>query len=105
MVGIMSNISSSLRSQREFSANFLAYDGPIDIVNMGVVELSPRRCTDLTMKGSQPNFWRDEHTCLKCNLVNFGFLYHGIYFQISKMTRLHFKQVCSSLSNLVDFPS
>ena len=27
----------------------------VAIVNVGVVELSLRRCTDLTMKGNQPN--------------------------------------------------
>ena len=41
----------------------------------------------------------DLYTCLKYNLVYFvippnGFMYYGNNFWISKLTRLHFKQVC-----------
>ena len=40
-----------------------------------------------------------EHTCLKCNIVNFEipnrFLYYGNEFGIPKLTRLHFKWACS----------
>ena len=40
------------------------------------------------------------HACLNCNLANFdipnGFLHYGNNFGISKLTRLHFKWVCTS---------
>ena len=58
-----------------------------------IILFSTHRYTDLT--------WiKDIHTHLKCNLVNFEipnrFLYYGNDFNISKLTRLHFKWVCTS---------
>ena len=42
----------------------------------------------------------DENISLKCNIINFDiqklFYYCGPHFWISKLSRLHFKQVCSS---------
>ena len=55
----------------------------------------PHHCTNLT--------WiKDVHTHMKCNLVNFKipklfpYMQNRNPFQISKLTRLHFKPICTS---------
>ena len=87
------NFDGWKRSRKKSSIWIVSVLQVCNIIPICIVQILPCRCIDLT--------WiKDVQIHLKCNIVNFeivnGFLYYGNNFGISKLTRLHFKWLCTS---------